>query len=225
MIITRLKQIDPRAGTLRFPKDTDMMHNFWLTDAEGKTIRNTNHESSEQFLVHVFLRPDDAVLEFGGGLGANSIQICKTLGPQGRHMVFEPQDALAALIVENGRANGCDIDVFHGTLSKRPMYVPPFSPKRSDWLFVKADTTTRDGRRPVPHTTTLPFQPTVLVMDCEGAGLQILTDFPHVLDRVRFVYFENDGGTEVLRGMCALLRARDFRQVVNTSMHKAFLRP
>ena len=223
-MITRLSQIHPRAGTLRFPKDTNLMHNFWLTNAEGQRIRNTNHESSEQFLVHRYLEPDDAVLEFGGGIGTNSIQICKTLGPKGRHVVFEPQEVLADLIRKNGRDNGCDLTVVHGTLSRSPLYVPPFRPSTREWIFVKTSTNPGRGRTRVPNKTRLPFKPTAIVMDCEGAGLQILTEFPSLLDDLRFIYFENDGGAEVLRGMRKLLVARGLTQVVNTQMHKVFLR-
>ena len=223
-MITKLSEIDSRAGTLRFPKDTDMMHNFWLQDTEGRRIRNTNHESSEQFIVHTFLRPDDSVLEFGGGIGTNSIQICKTLGPKKRHVVFEPQETLAKLIRKNGRDNGCNITVFHGTLSRTPLYVPRFRSKKKDWIFVKTSKTASDGSTAVPNMTKLPFKPTAIVMDCEGAGLQILRDFPRILDNLRFIYFENDGGREVLKGMSDILVAHGLTQVMNTSMHKVFLR-
>ena len=223
-MIRTLGQIDARAGTLTFPKETDMMHNFWLTNAEGKRIRNTNHESSEQFIVHKFLKRNDRVLEFGGGLGTNSIQIMKTLGPKGKLKVFEPQKQLADLILKNGRDNGVDISVFHGTLSKKPLHIPPFKSGKQDWIFVQTSSSSGKGMTKVPNMSRLPFKPTAVVMDCEGAGLQILQDFPSILDDLHFIYFENDGGTAVLKGMTDILVGKGFRQVMNTSMHKVFLK-
>lgn len=220
-MITTLSQIDPRAGTLRFPKDTDMVENFWLYDTQGKLVRNTNHESSEQFLVHTFLKKNDSVLEFGGGIGTNSIQICKTLGTGGRHMVFEPQKQLADLIRSNGKYNGLNIRVFHGALSKKPLFVPPFDASKNKWIFVKTNGTRGVS---VPIKTTLPFKPTAIVMDCEGAGAQILTEFPAILERLRFIYFENDGGRKVYHTMRDILIRCGLTQVVNTQQHKVFLR-
>ena len=112
----------------------------------------------------------------------------------------------------------------HGVLSKqRGLRVPRFDPNSKTWIFVKASANAAGP--PVPSVTTLPVRPTALVADCEGCLLQVLTDFPNILDRIRMVYFENDGGAEVLRGVREVLLGRGMRQVVDTSHHKLFLMP
>ena len=200
------------------------MHNFMLRDTMGREIRNTNHEAHEQFVVHHFLRPEDTVIEFGGGIGTNSIQINMTLkgAAKSRHHVFEPQKELASLIEQNGKSNNCEFNVIYGVLSKTGgIRVPKYTPDRNKWIFVKADV---NASGPVvPSVTELPVRPTAIVADCEGCFLQILKDFPEILDRIRMVYFENDGGREVLRGIKEILVSRGMRQVVNTNHHKLFL--
>lgn len=221
---TRLRDLDARAGTLRFPRDTDVMHNFWLRDTRGQTIRNTNHEAHEQFVVHRFLRPDDTVIELGGGIGANSVQINLTLGGETktRHFVVEPQRELVELIRENGRANGCRFRVLHGVLGRRGgVRVPPYDPDAKAWLFVRASASAKGPL--VPSIRSLPIRPTVVVADCEGCLLQVLVDFPRILDNIRMVYFENDGGKEVLRGVQEALRERGMEEVVRTPHHRLYL--
>jgi len=223
--VQRLGDLDPRAGTLTFPRDTDLMHNFSLHDASGRLVRNTNHEAHEQFVVHRFLRPDDHVLEFGGGIGAQSIQINKTLrgAARAKHHVFEPQRELAELIWRNGRLHDCRFTVVHGALTRaRTLRVPRFSPDGRKWLFARTSPTARGP--PVPVVSRLPFRPTAIVADCEGCLLDILRDFPRILDRIRMVYFENDGGAAMYRAIRALLLARGLRQAVDTSHHKLFVR-
>ena len=224
VVYRRLRDIDPRAGTLTFPRGTSLMHNFTLVDAAGREILNTNSEAHEQFVVHRFLRPDDTVLELGGGIGTNSIQINKTLrgAARRRHVVVEPQRPLVDLIRANGARNGCAFTVVHGVLSRRGnVRVPKFDPTGRAWMYVRADASASGPR--VPSISTLPVKPTALVADCEGCLLQVLDDFPTLLDRIRVVYFENDGGRDVLRGVRERLLARGMRQVVDTSHHKLFI--
>ncbi len=223
-MIRRLRDIDPRAGTLTFPRDTPLMHNFTLYNAEGKEVRNTNHEAHEQFVVHRYLKPNDSVIELGGGIGTNSIQINLSLKGQAkqRHYVFEPQSELVRLIRTNGERYRCKFKVVHGVLSKtRGIRVPKFTSDSKKWIFVKADVNAQGPT--VPSITTLPVIPTAIVADCEGCLLQVLTDFPHILDRIRMVYFENDGGRDVLNGVRNILLKHGMYQVVDTNHHKLFL--
>jgi FkbM family methyltransferase len=223
---TRLRDIHPSAGTLTFPRNTDIMHNFTLHDTRGRLIHNTNHEAHEQFVVHRFLRPTDSVIELGGGIGTNSIQINMTLKGRAKsqHYVFEPQAELVKLLRENGRLNGCKFHAIHGVLSKeRGVRVPSFNADSKTWIFVKADTTARGPI--VPSIKTLPVHPTAIVADCEGCLLKVLTDFPEILRNIRMVYMENDGGREVLQGVREILLSHGLEQKVNTSHHKLFVRP
>ena len=222
---TRLRDIHPAAGTLTFPKNTNLMHNFTLYDTQGRLIYNTNHEAHEQFVVHHFLRSDDSVIEFGGGIGTNSIQINMTLRGRAKsnHYVFEPQAELVKVLRENGKRHGCKFHAIHGVLSKESnVRVPRYSPDGKTWVFVKADV---HARGPVvPSVRTLPIRPTAIVADCEGCLLRILTDFPDILRNIRMVYMENDGGREVLAGVREILVAHGLVQRVNTSHHKLFVR-
>lgn len=223
-MITRLRDLDPRAGTLTFPRDTNLMHNFTLEDTLGREIRNTNHEAHEQYVVHRFLRPGDTVIEFGGGIGTNSVQINMSLRGQAKsnHYVFEPQKELAELIQRNGKRHGCKYNVVHGVLSKtNGVRVPEYTPDKKTWIFVRADVNASGPE--VPSVTELPVQPTAIVADCEGCLFQILHDFPEILNRIRMVYFENDGGREILKGIKDILTSRGMQQVVDTNHHKLFL--
>lgn len=218
--VTRLRDLHPDAGTLRFRADTKAMHTFELFDIEGRRIKNTNHEAHEQYVVRHFLKRSDTVLEFGGGLGAQSIQINDRLANKTKHYVFEPQRELVEVIRKNKRLNGSKFTVVHGVLSKEAsVTVPAFS--RRDWLFASTSSSSRGVR--VATVRRLPFKPTAIVADCEGCLLGILESFPQILDNIRFVYVENDGGTPMYRAIQKILIERGMRQVVDTSHHKAFL--
>ena len=94
-VITRLRDIDSRAGTLTFPRDTPLMHNFTPGHARQRDS-NTNHEAHEQFVVHRYLRPDDSVIELGEHRHQlDPDQPDARWGANGQHYVFEPQAELA----------------------------------------------------------------------------------------------------------------------------------
>ena len=223
-MITRLRDLDPRAGTFTFPRDTNLMHNFNLYDTLGRLIRNTNHEAHEQYVVHYFLAPVDKVIELGGGIGANSIQINMTLKGRAKssHYVFEPQRILTDIIEQNRKLNSCKFNVIHGVLSKnQTSRVPKYNPDKKKWIFVRAGA--NENGPIVPSVNKLPIIPTAIVADCEGCLLQVLQDFPEILNKIRMVYVENDGGSDVFRGIRDILLARGMHQVINTVNHKLFL--
>lgn len=223
-MITRLKDLDPRAGTYTFPRDTNLMHNFYLYDTSGRLIRNTNHEAHEQYVVHRFLNSNDKVIELGGGIGANSIQINMTLRGRAKsyHYVFEPQLALTDIMNHNRNMHSCKFNVVHGILSKnKTMRVPKYNPNKNKWTGVRAGVNVNGPI--VPSINTLPIIPTAIVADCEGCLLQVFTDFPNILKNIRMVYVENDGGADVFRKIRNILLERGMHQVVNTVNHKLFL--
>lgn len=223
-VLRRVGDLHPDGGTLRMRADTTAMHTFTLRNAAGALVRNTNHEAQEQLIVHRFLRPDDTVLEFGGGIGAQSIQINKTLrgAARARHHVFEPQAALARIVAANGRAHGCAYKVVHGALSRTPLRVPAYDPGARKWIFVR---TSPDARGPrVPTVRTLPVVPTALVADCEGCLGKVLDEFPEILAKLRFVYVENDGPSGVYASIRRHLEGAGLRLAMDTGQHKVFVR-
>ena len=207
------------------PSGTPVVLNFVLWDTYGRLIKNTNSEAHSQFVVRRFLRPRDTVIELGGGIGTNSVQINMKLCSQtkSKHFVFEPQAELVDIIRRNAKLHASKFTVVHGVLSKKKGFtVPSFSPVKKDWIGVKA---TFKGRgRKAPSVSTLPIIPSVVVADCEGCLLQVLQEFPEILDRIRMVYYENDGGAEVHKGLRRILAERGMQHVVNAGDHQVFLR-
>ena len=136
-----------KASTLCEP-----LHSFSLTLPDGSTRMNGDHEGSEQAITHRLIqmtRDTDGpqhIVEFGGGIGGNTIQIAKQLRPGDTLTVYEPRRELGPIIEQNMSASltptqRSRVTLNEGTLSLTPLSMPPFDPcsnwkdNKESWLL------------------------------------------------------------------------------------------
>ena len=86
------------------------------------------YSESEAALFAQILRPGSIVIEAGANIGALSVPIARAVGPAGRVIAYEPQAALATLLVRNLADNGlAHAEVRRAALGAHPgtIRVPP----------------------------------------------------------------------------------------------------
>ena len=145
------------------------------------------------------------VLELGGGIGAVSTmiqQMLEMLDPSAPHVVVEPNSTLSdGPLLLNRERHGSRFDVVRGVVSASPSVafgsgnVDPKHPRAWMWGTIDASATRcRDvrGAGLGEVTARLGGKPSVLVADCEGGLIDLLRDFPELLDELVCIYYERD---------------------------------
>jgi FkbM family methyltransferase len=151
-----------------------------------------SYEASERKLVRKFVRPTDSVLELGACLGVVSCVTNKILGDKTRHVVVEGNPFCIPTLQRNRELNHSGFSVENCAVSNEPdvmFYLHP--------IYIVGGTTQRESSRPVrvPSRSLAeldachgPFN--VLIMDIEGAELEIFSTSQDQLDRYRLVIVE-----------------------------------
>ena len=151
-----------------------------------------DYESEERELIRKFVRPSDSVLELGACLGIVSCVTNKQLADNTRHVVVEGNPFCISAIHRNRRHNQCGFLVENAAVSNErevTFYLHP--------VYVVGGTTQRKSELPVrvpAHSLAEldschgPF--TVLIMDIEGAELEIFKASTEILKRYRLVIVE-----------------------------------
>ena len=151
-----------------------------------------DYEAEERELIKKFVRPDDAILELGACLGIVSCVTNKILADKTRHVVVEGNPFCIPAIHRNRELNDCGFLVENCAVSNQrevtfylhPVYVVGGTTQRRSSRSVRvparslADLENRHG----------PF--TALVMDIEGAELEIFEASQDILKRYRAVIVE-----------------------------------
>jgi len=171
--------------TFIIPKDqtSPKYRALFLTDA---------HEADMRTLVREFVRPTDSVIELGGCLGVVACVTNKLLADKTRHVVVEGNPFLMPVLHRNRFLNGSDFLIENCAVSSQPevtFYLDP-----SD---IQAGTAQRKNNQPVrmPSRSLAeldarygPF--TTLVIDIEGAELEVFEHSRELLRRYRLVLAE-----------------------------------
>jgi FkbM family methyltransferase len=151
-----------------------------------------SYEAEERALIREFVRPSDTVLELGACLGIVSCVTNKILADKSRHVVVEGNPYCVPSLHRNRELNNCGFLVDNCAVSTQrdaTFYLHP--------IYIVGGTTQRESGRPVRvparSLTELdarhgPF--TALIVDIEGAELEIFPAAPDVLARVRLVIVE-----------------------------------
>jgi FkbM family methyltransferase len=166
-----------------------------------------NYEEDERELIRKFLKPEDSVLEFGACMGIVSCVTNKLLRDKSRHVVVEANPMLIPTIHRNREINRCGFLVENCAGSNQrelTFYLHP--------LFVVGGTYQRESGREVrvPGRSILelnerygPF--TTLIMDVEGAELDLLQGSSSLLQQFRLIILEThawaigEGGVQLCR--------------------------
>jgi FkbM family methyltransferase len=134
-----------------------------------KALRNNEYEAAEIYLVRQLVRPGDAVLDLGSGLGLTSIAAAKASG-SGRVVGYEADPVMAPLAEKNIRRNSAHVEIrnkaiarekgdcqFHVRRSFPASSV--FPSKKSKKILIEADAF---------QDVVDEIQPEVIVCDIEG---------------------------------------------------------
>jgi FkbM family methyltransferase len=151
-----------------------------------------NYEAEERDLIRKFLRPTDAVLELGACLGIVSCVSNKILADKTRHVVVEGNPFCIPAIHRNREMNQAGFLVENAAVSNErevTFYLHP--------VYVVGGTTQRKSARPVrvPARSLADLESrhgpfTTLIMDIEGAELEIFSASAEILKRYRLVIVE-----------------------------------
>lgn len=198
-----------------------------------RLLSEGRYEDREATLLRTYLRPDDRVLELGGGAGLMAVLASKICGPRSVTVV-EGHPQMVSVIRRNLRLNKCQgAKVIHGAVVADgeegrsvdfPVYpefwqsgqpVPGKRRKFFETVSVPA--------RPLPALLSR-IRPTALVMDVEGNEATLLSQ---PLPDVRLLIIEwhpHLYGEEKDVALRLNLMTQGFRRVNSGAMVSAYLR-
>ncbi len=152
-------------------------------------LRRGDYEAPERVIVKRIVKPDDRVLEGGGGLGIVSMLLASIVGPDDL-IVYEACPTTFSLLNENLVANGFRVETRNKALLDRDGFVTlnvhdnPLS----------SSTHEREDTQPIQVAgddiafVCNAFRPTVLLLDIEGAEVEVVERAP--LEDIRAVIVE-----------------------------------
>ena len=170
-------------------------------------------EFDEQVLVLKHLPQDSAVLELGGRTGTVSKAISLILADKTKHVVVEP--STNASMIQNLEESGkeCGFKVFNGALGKGDVQFDGYFSVGSP-LFNQKDSSN------VVNTKTLEdiegeynIKFTAIIADCEGCLVQVLEDFPQLLNQIEHLNVEYDMSHETCAKLVSKLENAGFKSV------------
>jgi FkbM family methyltransferase len=145
-----------------------------VTDAILKPLKSGRYEKGERVFLAELLRPDDRVLDLGGGLGLVSATAAR-LVPEGQVLTVEAQPNLLPLIRETWALNGVtNARLRHGLIAPEGGAGGTFYIRRDFWASsFEPDSRPYVAKAEVPQISLADliaeFRPTVICCDIEGA--------------------------------------------------------
>jgi FkbM family methyltransferase len=188
-------------------------HSFRISTRKLSFIRNMNingvplrtergqrlpveYEREERQDVQKYLKPQSRVLEVGARYGSVSCTINAILADKKTQVSLEPDEKVWAALEDNRNRTGSEFYIFKGTLSRHPNKLVFTGGGRygGTHRFRRASSVETN----LPHITYSQlkdtyFIPDTLVIDCEGAWVEIFDEFPEILDDVNMIFIEWDG--------------------------------
>jgi FkbM family methyltransferase len=158
-----------------------------MDEAAWKGLWRGVHERTERSIIRGgFLRPGDRVLEGGGGIGLVTLNIARIVGA-GNVLTFEAIPQAADAIIRNGKANGLDLRVTAKALSDHAgtMTMTIGTAFLGASLHDRGFTKSLDVEVADIAEAIREFRPNVLVLDIEGAEVEVLARAPlQGIDRI-----------------------------------------
>lgn len=175
-----------------------------------------DYEGEERDLIRRFIKPSDAVLEFGACLGIVSCTTNKLLAPNSLHVVLEANPLLIAPLERNRMLNECDFIIDYGAAGVwkttrfylHPEYIVGGSAVRKTTWGV-----TVPGRS-IREMTDRYGQFTFLIVDIEGAELDLLRNSHDELGDFNTIVIEMHDfavGSDGVEACRSCLRTAGFR--------------
>lgn len=178
------------------------------------------YENEERSDVTRFLNPLSKVLEVGARFGTVSCTVNALLSDKQSQVSIEADKTVIEAFRKNRNSTNSKFHLIHGTLSSKPNKLifaghGIFGGTRR----FRSVQSLSDSDSDIPHVTydeirTRYFVPDTLISDCEGAYVEFLEEFPEILDDVRMIFIEWDGGVrENVEKYKAILKAKGFREI------------
>lgn len=172
-----------------------------------------DYELDDVQLCRAVLRPGDRVVELGSAVGFLAVYCMKYLGVRA-YAAVEANPELREVLMENFRVNGVEFPTYiHAAVGPREGKVP-FNISRDYFSSSVRDNsgTVRSMevvQRTIPDIlASLPFSPNVLIMDIEGAEVDLPIEHLCLFDRIVAEFHGRMVGEEKVDVMIkALLRA------------------
>jgi len=141
-----------------------------------KALYKETYELNERQLVRTALRPGDRVLELGSGIGVVSLLCARIVGPDNL-LCYEANPRMAEIIASNFVVNGLEPKLINRAVSLRGGDVEFF---RNENIVSSSLSSARGGEATNVPSDALNevierFRPTALVLDIEGAEVDLLT--------------------------------------------------
>lgn len=151
-----------------------------------------NMEIPEQLMAVKHITPDSIVLELGGSIGRNSCVINSILDTKTNHVVIEPSTKELSMLQTNRDSNNFGFFIENSAISNVPLY-------SLNWYTyltqipgsVEVNTINYDDL-----LTKYKLKFNTLVIDNEGNFVNMLKDFPTILDGIKLLIIEHDFNTE-----------------------------
>lgn len=162
-----------------------------FVDELGNSIDVLDYERPEQVLNVKFIPSEAKVLEIGGRYGVASCFINKCLNEDNKknHVVVEPDTTVLNALKRNRKTNGCEFEIFNGTVSEEALsLIPCGSATRSQ----------PDNSSLIEYMTYQEIQKEykiefdTLVVDCEGFFETFLDAFHVDMNSIKYIFLEYD---------------------------------
>lgn len=157
-----------------------------------------NVELPEQLMAVKHIEPNNVVLELGGSIGRNSCVINSILNTKTNHVVIEPSTKELSILQQNRDSNNFGFFIENSAISKHPLYQGTgalewhtFTSPSSNTFPVSVNTIDYNT---LVEKYKLTFD--TLVIDNEGNFVDMLKDFPTILDNIKLLIIEHDFNTE-----------------------------
>lgn len=134
------------------------------------------YEEPERILVRRFLKPEDRVLEVGGGIGLVSLTCARICGVA-NVLTYEANPAMEAVIRNNFRLNGLEPNLRNKLVTQDGRSVTFYVNDNimSSSCFDRNMGTPQTLPSDALDQVLAEWKPTALVMDVEGAEIEMLT--------------------------------------------------
>jgi len=193
-----------------------------ITVRARRFLARGEYEAEEIQLARRHLRPDDAVIELGAGIGVVSCVVNSLLRDPSKHLSLEANAEVLRLLADNRRRNGREFEIVQAALGYADDRMVTFGASADNfcgggvgrgaekWLHVPS---VRLGEL----IQRIGVSPVFLIMDIEGMEVDLITNESEVLaEYVRCISMEthrNKVGTERFERALETLHQIGFERV------------
>jgi FkbM family methyltransferase len=150
-------------------------------------------ELPEQKMILKFLPKNSKILEFGGNIGRASLISNSIINDKTQHLVLESNKTIVRSLRKNKQLNNSQFQILNAALSNKPMIYKHWNTQQSDVILKDWKKVNIVNLDYIKNSYNIPFN--TIIADCEGAFVNILKDFPEILNGIKMIFIEHDFNT------------------------------